>query len=102
VGGSEAPSPDRYEIKGLPQTGNYFNSKFKSSGATRFNPLRSASTHALDVKKSPSSFHYNLPELTTKDGKVLQSKFSSVVSKTFGKSKRRGIVPEIITPGPGA
>jgi len=86
----------------MKNNGVYFFSKFQSSGTTKINPLRSSSTHQLDVKKMPSSCDYTLPGLTNKDGKVLQSKFVSVVSRTFGKSKRRGIVPEILTPGPGS
>ena len=92
----------------MSKTGVYFNSKFKSSGGSLFNPKRSQRFKDLKENKtisSPGPGQYSPKnEMTSKDGNYFVSNFKSNGVRTFYHTNRMTMEvakEKKMIPGPG-
>eukprot|EP00828_Plagiopyla_frontata_P032992 TRINITY_DN42891_c0_g1_i1.p2 TRINITY_DN42891_c0_g1~~TRINITY_DN42891_c0_g1_i1.p2 ORF type:complete len:220 (-),score=20.43 TRINITY_DN42891_c0_g1_i1:72-731(-) len=101
------PGPGSYEPpKGIQQFGNYFISKFLSSGATTFNPPTSQRFKTRkDHSPGPGAYNPKCQQMAN-DGNYLLSKYPSTLCRSFPKLRRllnnNNHIKNRDNPGPGA
>jgi len=102
----DVPGPGAYNNANVTnKTGQYFVSKFISSGATRINPAGAGAGRGRGISSgnnSPGPGRYEVPGIS-KDGNYFLSKHESSRARSFGKGATRSSLElKIQTPGPGS
>lgn len=103
----KSPGPGTYpNIPSINDKGKYFNSKFKSSGASLFNPRTSDrfGPNFSKARQVPGPGHYQPKTDITPDGNYFVSNFKSSNCRSFSHSIRKAETAgqtSHITPGPG-
>ncbi|KRX09777.1 hypothetical protein PPERSA_02649 [Pseudocohnilembus persalinus] len=100
---SKNPGPGQYVTpSALSQSGTYFNSKFKSSGAMHWNPPRSKRFPKNQADDVPGPGQYPLKISINENGSYFISNFKSSKCRTFSHEMRKTLGGTFSqTPGPG-
>ncbi len=100
------PGPGAYECRPtITKEGKMLMSKYRSSGATTFNPPRSARFGGEGSKHQPGPGQYSPRLDMTKEGKYYIQKFSSSGARTFYHHNRKTMDNNStarLSPGPGS